>query len=246
MKSARGFASSVVLPDGRLWITGGLNDRNILETTEILEETKEGKWITYEGPNLPKPLFGHCLVVLKNGRILLSGGFDGSDQSDISEEFEWLGNNYGKWSTKAWSSLKSKRYDHSRLALGDMVEIIGGWNEDFREKLKIERYNETTRKWEVLDDAVNLELPYILRSSAIGVSEGKVALLGGVSCSIEDTISGKKSCAKHSEVYELNSNSAGSQIKWKKTNKKIGTPRSSHVSINVPKSIDFSCDPLDD
>lgn len=243
MKSARIYASSVVLPDGRLWITGGLDDKSILETTEILEETKDGKLIIYEGPNLPKPLFGHCLEVLRNGRVLLSGGFDGFDQSDISEEFEWVGKNHGKWSTKAWSSLKFKRYDHSCLSNDGNVEIIGGWNEDFNEKLKIESYNETARKWETLDNDVYSELPYILRSSAIGVSEGKVALLGGVSCSIEDSVSGRKACSKQSEVYQLESNVAENRKEWKKTDKKIGTPRSSHLSINVPKSIDFSCTP---
>merc|ERR1712150_7525 len=48
MSSARAYASSVVLPDGRLWITGGLDDNNILKTTEILEETLEGKWKIYQ------------------------------------------------------------------------------------------------------------------------------------------------------------------------------------------------------
>ena len=243
MKSARVYASSVVLPDGRLWITGGLDDDSILETTEILEETKEGKWIVYPGPDLPKPLFGHCLEVLRNGRVLLVGGFDGSDQTDITEEFEWIGGDYGKWSTKDWSAMKFKRYDHSCFAKDGRIQIVGGWSEDFGEKLKMERYNETARRWEKLDDAVNLELPDILRSSAIGVSDGNVALIGGVSCSIDDTVSGKKTCEKHSNVYELESNVVENRMEWKRKDKKIGTPRSSHTIINVPKSIDFSCNP---
>ena len=244
MSSARAYASSVVLPDGRLWITGGLDDNNILKTTEILEETLEGKWKIYQGPDLPKPLFGHCLEILRNGRVLLSGGFDGSDQADISEEFEWFGNDYGKWSTKDWSLLNSKRYDHSCFAMDGRVEIIGGWSEDVGDKLKTERYNETARRWEKLDDGITSELPYVLRSSSIGVSDGKVALLGGVSCSIDDPVSGKKTCSKHSEVYELESNVAENRMEWKKTDKEIGTPRSSHTIINVPKSIDFSCSPV--
>ena len=245
MKSGRAYSSSVVLPDGRLWITGGLDDDSILETTEILEETKDGKWIIYEGPNLPKPLFGHCLEVLRNGRVLLAGGFDGSDQADITEEFEWVGTDYGKWSSKAWSPMKYKRFDHSCFSKDGGVEIVGGWSEDFAEKLKSERYNETARRWEIVDDAVNSELPDILRSSSIGVSEGNIALIGGVKCSIDNPVSGKKTCEKHSEVYELELNVAENRKEWKKKDKRIGTPRSSHIIINVPKSIDFSCDPIE-
>ena len=65
MKSGLAYSSSVVLPDGRLWITGGLDDATILETTEILEETKDGKWIIYEGPNLPKTTFWTLLRSFK-------------------------------------------------------------------------------------------------------------------------------------------------------------------------------------
>ena len=62
---------------------------SILKTTEILEETTDGKWKVTKGPDLPKPLFGHCVVALGGGKVLLSGGFDGGDHSDISQEFEW-------------------------------------------------------------------------------------------------------------------------------------------------------------
>ena len=77
------------------------------------------------------------------------------------------------------------------------------------------------------------------------MSKGNIALIGGVKCSIDNPVSGKKTCEKHSEVYELELNVAENRKDWKKKDKKIKTPRSSHIIINVPKSIDFSCDPIE-
>ena len=246
MKTARAYSGGVVLPDGRLWVTGGLDGNSILKTTEILEETSSGIWKTHRGPDLPKPLFGHCIEMLRNGNVLLSGGFNGDDQDDITEEFEWIDDLSGKWSTKDWSSAKHKRYDHSCFSKGGMVEVVGGWNADVSEKLKTERYNKTSRKWEELENEneyneMDSALPYVLRSATIGVSEGNVALIGGVRCQLDDASSGKKTCEKHKEVYELDMNVSLNRMEWKKTSKKIGRARSSHASINVPKSIAFSC-----
>ena len=244
LRFARAYSDSVVLPGGRLWITGGLDGNSILKTTEILEEAPNGVWKVLKGPDLPKPLFGHCVELLRNGNVLLSGGFNGDRQEDITEEFEWINDLSGKWSTKVWSSSTYKKYDHSCFSKDGQVEAIGGWNADLIQKLKTERYNQTKRKWEVRgseDNEIDTALPFILRSGTVGVSEGNVALLGGVSCEIDDVSSGKKTCKKHKEVYELGRNVLSNRMEWKKTSKEIGQARSSHTSINVPKSIDYSC-----
>ena len=215
MKSARAYSGSVVLPDGRLWVTGGLDGNSILKTTEILKETSDGIWKSQKGPDLPKPLFGHCVEMLRNGNVLLSGGFNGDNQEDITKEFEWINDLSGKWSTKDWSASKYKRYDHSCFAKQGMVEVFGGWNADVSKTLKPERYNQTSRKWETLEqehNEIDTTLPYILRSATIGISGGKLALIGGVSCEIVNVSSGKKSCKKHKEVYELDTNNLSNAL----------------------------------
>ena len=97
MISARAYSASVVLPDGRLWVTGGLDSNSILKTTEILKETCTGIWKVYKGPDLPRPLFSHCVEMLRNGNVLLSGGFNGDNEEDRTEEFEWITEFSGKW-----------------------------------------------------------------------------------------------------------------------------------------------------
>ena len=209
---------------------------SILETTEILEETPEGTWRVFKGPDLPKPLFGHCVAVLANGNVLLSGGFDGTDHSDITQEFEWIDSTTGKWSTKPWSPMEMKRYDHACYLNGNSVHVTGGWNADISEKLNTTRYDSISRKWNgtyAVD--MDIELPDILRSAMVGVSEGNLALIGGVSCILQNDLRNGRNCTKHKEVYELHSTG------WKKSTNEIETPRSSHAAIMVPSSIDFSC-----
>ena len=99
--------------DGRFWILGGLGVDSILKTTEILEEQSNGTWTVTKGPNLPRALFGHCVVALPGGNVLLSGGFDGIDQANITQEFRQENNPRRIWKKKSWSAMKTRRYDHS-------------------------------------------------------------------------------------------------------------------------------------
>ena len=235
LKFARAFAASVVLTDGRLWILGGLGVNAILKSTEILEEKMDGTWKVTNGPNLPKALFAHCAETLLGGNILLSGGFDGDDQSDITEEFTWHDDMTGKWSSKPWSPMKYKRYDHTCYSLDGAIYLTGGWKAEITSKLKTERYNSTLKKWENVTSGMDGDLPDILRSAAVGISEGKLVLLGGVSCQVRNDLPNGRKCTKDAEVYELQSSG------WKKSTKKILTPRSSHVGVSVPTSIEYSC-----
>ena len=63
MKSPRRFASSVVLPSGKLLVTGGGTNSDQLDTTEIFDIQKG--WETYT--NLPVTMSRHCTVLSKKG-----------------------------------------------------------------------------------------------------------------------------------------------------------------------------------
>ena len=251
LKTARAYASSVVLPDGGIWILGGLGSNSVLKTTEILKQSSDGSWKMSKGPDMPRALFGHCVTKLVNGKILLTGGFDDDDQTDISEEFAWTGDFWsGKWTKKPWSALKTPRYDHVCFSLGVGAYLAGGWKAGYDGRLKTEIFDTDARIWMEVDlncsgKTIDTELPDVLRSASVGISQGSVALIGGVSCkwktNANGTSSGMKSCFKHKEVYELVLTTALDSAKWKKTNKTIGTPRSSLTTITVPEFIDFSC-----
>ena len=240
MKSARMFASSIVLNNGRIWILGGLGVDSILASTELLEEDDNGIWKVHRGPDLPKPLFGHCVESIQDGKIILVGGFSDNGQTTSSYEFIWDSSEAftGKWVTKTWSSINMERYDHICYSINGMVQVMGGWQENIKLKLKSEQYNETVMKWE--DSDLELNEIDIMRSAKVGFSDAKLALIGGVSCNVTDDFKHGKNCTKPFEVYELDL-SQGSDPKWKKSDNLIGVPRSSHAVVVVPTSIDFKC-----
>ena len=74
MSTERALATSVVLSNGQLWITGGGNADSILNTTEyIFADMDPG--IPHFGPELPYPMFGHCLALLGDqNEVLIIGG----------------------------------------------------------------------------------------------------------------------------------------------------------------------------
>ena len=43
LAEGRAFASSVVLPDGRMWIVGGLGSTEVLDSTEIVYKDLEAQ-----------------------------------------------------------------------------------------------------------------------------------------------------------------------------------------------------------
>ena len=234
------YASSVVLNNGRIWILGGLGVDSILSTTEILEEDDNGNWKVHRGPDLPMPLLGHCVESIQDGKILLVGGFSTNGQTTTSYEFIWDNSEAftGKWVTKPWSQLKMERYDHVCYSIDGSVEVMGGWQENVSLKLKSEKYNETIMRWEASDLELN-EID-IIRSPKVGFSEGKLALIGGVSCQVGSVYKHGKNCTKPTEVYELDLSQVSSQ-EWQKSGNLIGIPRSSHAVVVVPTSIDFNC-----
>lgn len=63
--------SSVLLQDGRVFIVGGSDGNDILNTTEIFDP-KTGK--STKGPDMPYPGFECTLKLLSNGNILIVGG----------------------------------------------------------------------------------------------------------------------------------------------------------------------------
>ena len=80
----------------------------------------------------------------------------------------------------------------------------------------------------------------IMRSAKVGFSEGKLALIGGVSCQVGDNYRNGKNCTKPADVYELDL-SQTSSLEWLKSSNSIGVSRSSHAVVVVPTSIDFKC-----
>ena len=125
MSTERAFASSVVLSNGKLWITGGGNAENDrgLNTTEYIfsdmDDPNSGRSsiLSDFGPELPYPMAGHCLALLNDlNDVLIIGGkivVDSSGEEMISNKIFVASPIDTNQIDEIKLQLDTKRMDHS-------------------------------------------------------------------------------------------------------------------------------------
>ena len=166
-----------------MWILGGLGKKSLLKTTEIVTRQKSGKWRIRPGPKLPKAMFSHCAVALPNGKVVVAGGVVNECQH-LKASYEW-DPAAREWAVRDFSKMAVARIDH--ICLTDShgnAYAVGGWNTGRDKPNVTEKYVENERSWETLPDTADAALPDIHRSSGLGLSGDKKALIGGVSCKV--------------------------------------------------------------
>lgn len=129
---------SCVIIDTRLWITGGQgqnNDKKGIRTTVYLDI--HGR--ISQGPFLPYKMYGHCMVVLEDGKVMILGGFN-NDYGVIIYDAEK--NTF----TRRHSKLQKRRLFsacslfHSAIhKMRPVVLIVGGYEENSAEVLDYTR-----------------------------------------------------------------------------------------------------------
>ena len=104
--TARSYAPSVFLPNGTLWILGGLGKTEMLKSTELVWMEANGGFKVKSGPDMTKKVFGHCAFMHPSGnKVVVTGGFDGKNNyMKFTEEFDLVAN---VWDTRPWSDMKT-------------------------------------------------------------------------------------------------------------------------------------------
>jgi hypothetical protein len=74
LREARAGATATVLPDGRLLVVGGANDRRILRTAELCDLARG---VCKPAGPLARARTGHHAIVLASGEIAVIGGETG-------------------------------------------------------------------------------------------------------------------------------------------------------------------------
>lgn len=107
--TARAYASSILLPNGTLWILGGLGKTKMLKSTELVWMEESGSFMTKPGPDMTQEVFGHCAFLHPSGsKVVNTGGFDGTNRyMKYTEEFHLTENS---WETRPWSDMKTGRF----------------------------------------------------------------------------------------------------------------------------------------
>ena len=87
MRLPRAVHTSTVLADGRVLIAGGCTDHGCESATATTELYDAAKRRFASGPRLRSPRVGHAAVRLRDGSVLVLGGWSGSSPTASAERF---------------------------------------------------------------------------------------------------------------------------------------------------------------
>ena len=122
MNTKRYGSSSIPIPNG-LWVTGGYDGDKVLDSTEIV--LSNGTILN--GPPLPEPRKGHCLLQYKNTTFLIGGRDENRDEQStvwiFKEGMKYVGD--GPMMTFARRFHACGIY-HSSIHDGNPIIVISG------------------------------------------------------------------------------------------------------------------------
>ncbi|MDP3542197.1 MAG: kelch repeat-containing protein [Elusimicrobiota bacterium] len=179
MISSRSNHSAVMLPDGRVFVAGGFGTNSLLQddvpsdTAEIYIST-QGRWIP--AANMPAACERaiHATVQLKDGRILLIGGINGSGILATSARYDPALNT---WDCASVPSMPSALRSHTATLLFDGRVLVAGGNDGFGENNVSFIYNPVSNTWEITSFFPLTEPRF--NHSATLLPNGSVMISGG-------------------------------------------------------------------
>ena len=182
MLLARAVHTATALADGRVLIAGGCTTFGCESATPRTEFYLPGRARFVAGASLPRPRVGHEAVRLRDGRVLILGGWVGSDVSASTVLFDPVRTRF-----VAGPSMKHARGGFTATLLRDgRVLVAGGLGADGARVAAAEVFDPTTGRFAA---AGSLATPRDAHAAVL-IRDGRVALFGGSSASgyVEKTI----------------------------------------------------------
>ena len=197
MEVDRSWHRSTLLPDGKVFVTGGLDSyENALASAEIYDPAT-GRFTDAGTMNSKRA--GHSATLLPNGSVLIAGGAYSKNDWETLSSAEIYDPATGRFTQTA--SLKTARMGHEATLLSDgRVLITGGTsaNRDARLVASAEIYDSTT---DAFTEAGTMSEARVDHTATL-LPNGKVLVTGGYG--IKDSSSGLTSSA---ELYDPATNS---------------------------------------
>jgi N-acetylneuraminic acid mutarotase len=134
---------------------------------------KSDRWVPAAGMNIGRA--GHTATVLRDGRVLVTGGFDGTNVLASAEIYDAAANT---WTTAG--SMNTARWGHTASLLGDgTVLVVGGVDNTGHSLASAEIYDPAGNTWSYASSA-----PVFARSwhtaTLLNDGSGGVLLAGGL------------------------------------------------------------------
>ena len=178
------FASSVVGPDGKFYVLGGLNKYSDLVGNAVLEFSLPRGGVRIL-PSMHDSRYTFPSVILDNKLYVLGGRAYGVDQEALMRECEVLDlNNLGDnplrivnpctW--KKISSMFEKRSSHSAFVYKDHIWVLGGYTDLNQRSTLIEKYAPSTDTWHKISFRIQLGFE---STHLVASGDDKVLIFGG-------------------------------------------------------------------
>jgi hypothetical protein len=165
MSTARDAHTATLLPDGRVFVTGGRDGGSIWAGAEIYDPAL-GTWSS--GASMSAARSFHTATLLPNGRVLVTGGSGGSILA--SAEIYTLATD--TWSPTA-SMSTARGFHTATLLLDGRVLVTGGISPSYVTSAEI--YNPATGIWSLTGSMSTARSP----NTATLLSDGRVLVTGG-------------------------------------------------------------------
>ena len=124
MRTARGFHTATLLPNGKVLVTGGSNLSNIIYDSAELYDPASGEWSL--AASMSGVRISHTATLLSNGKVLVAGGFNANATNSTYKSAEVY-----DWATGTWSAapdLGFARGNHSATLLENGKVLVTGGN----------------------------------------------------------------------------------------------------------------------
>lgn len=172
MSSLRKYATVTALKNGKVLITGGIADEEVISSAELYDP--ETNRFSLSGGMLSEKRSVHTAILLDDGTVLIAGGEDGSVQFDTAEIYSPDTDQFISLGTR----MNDQRTGHTAIKLKDgKVLIMGGFNNDEGMLQTAEVYDPLSGIFKPTSGTMN-----VIRGFGLAVSllaDGRVLITGG-------------------------------------------------------------------
>jgi len=121
---ARSDFTTTSLPNGMIMVAGGINSAGAVEQTVELYDPVTNKWS--RTGDMKTARRGHAATLLRDGRVLITGGYDGTAATTALNKAETYDPATGVWTNTTGTLIQARRWHTSTLLKNDKVLIVGG------------------------------------------------------------------------------------------------------------------------
>jgi hypothetical protein len=169
MALARAGALAVLLPDGRVLVTGGTNEGGVTASVERYSPTAGGFLAT---PSMENARANHTATMLEDGRVLVIGGI-GSDGHAIASA-ELYDPSANAWTAAA--PLYHARSGHSATLLWDGRVLVAGGDDTGVADATLEVFDPISATFSAVDAVLSAART---GHAAASLADGRVLIVGG-------------------------------------------------------------------